>query len=128
MQYNNFYYIKIGRVVVIIAINSNNNYIKIKIKKHENIKGEKIYNLTNKDIPITIGRKLCTVNIENNSVSKLHAIINYDKQLDQYYISDENSTNGTQVLLHENKTVGINGKMSFFIGEKSFMIEKEELK
>ena len=128
LQYSNFYYMKIGRVVVIIAINTNKNNIKVKIKKHENIIDEQIYNFTNKDIPITIGRKLCTVNIDNNSVSKLHAIINYDEQINEYFISDENSTNGTQLLLHEDKIVEINGKMRFYIGEKSFMIEKEEIK
>ena len=128
LQYSNFYYMKIGRVVVIIAINTNKNNIKVKIKKHENIIDEQIYNFTNKDIPITIGRKLCTVNIDNNSVSKLHAIINYDEQINEYFISDENSTNGTQLLLHEDKIVEINGKMRFYIGEKCFMIEKEEIK
>ena len=128
LQYGNFYYMKIGRIIIIIAISLNKKEIKITIKKHLGITEEKIYNFTRRDLPITIGRSNCTVNTTNTSVSKFHASINFDEKRGEYYIIDKNSTNGTQLLLNEDKIIEINGKMSFFIGDKKFTIEKVEIK
>lgn len=129
LQYGNFYYLKIGRIIITIAINTNKKEIKITIKKNIEIFEEKIYNFIKKDLPITIGRSNCTLNIVNVSVSKFHASINFDERRGEYYIIDKNSTNGTQLLLNDDKTIEINGKFNFFfIGDKNFTIEKEDIK
>jgi pSer/pThr/pTyr-binding forkhead associated (FHA) protein len=46
--------------------------------------------------PVTIGRsRRCDVKIENDSVSKVHASIVFDRSSGEYYVIDENSRNGT---------------------------------
>lgn len=128
LQYGNFYYMKIGRIIIIIGINMNKKEIKITIKQNIEIAEEKIFNFAHKDLPITIGRSNCTVNIVNSSVSKFHASINFDEKKGEYYFIDKKSTNGTQLLLNEDKIIEIKGKLHFFIGDKSFTIEKVDIK
>jgi hypothetical protein len=50
-------------------------------------------------MPITIGRINCDINLNNISVSKLHAQIDYIYDYDEYFIIDCKSTNGTYLLL-----------------------------
>ena len=50
-------------------------------------------------MPITIGRINCDINLNNISVSKLHAQIDYIYDYDEYFITDCKSTNGTYLLL-----------------------------
>jgi FHA domain-containing protein len=48
------------------------------------------------DTPVTIGRsRRCDVRVENDSVSKVHGSVVYDRATGEYYIIDENSRNGT---------------------------------
>jgi pSer/pThr/pTyr-binding forkhead associated (FHA) protein len=48
------------------------------------------------DQPVTVGRsRRCDVRIENDSVSKVHASIVFDRSSGDYYVVDENSRNGT---------------------------------
>ena len=48
------------------------------------------------ETPVTIGRsRRCDVRIENDSVSKVHASVVFDRASGEYYIVDENSRNGT---------------------------------
>ncbi len=50
------------------------------------------------ETPVTIGRsRRCDVRIENDSVSKVHASVVYDRTTGEYYIVDENSRNGTYI-------------------------------
>lgn len=50
------------------------------------------------DTPVTIGRsRRCDVRIENDSVSKVHGSIVFDRGSGEYYIVDENSRNGTYI-------------------------------
>lgn len=123
LERGNFYYIKIGKIVIIIAINSSKNEIKIKIKEHFGMTNEHIFIYNRNNMPITIGRVNCTIIINNSSVSKLHATISYDEKKEEYYIIDNNSTNGTQLILNDEKSIDLNDKMMFYIGEKNFTIE-----
>ena len=50
-------------------------------------------------MPVTIGRINCDINLNNISVSKLHAQIDYIYDYDEYFIIDCKSTNGTYLLL-----------------------------
>jgi hypothetical protein len=48
------------------------------------------------DSPVTIGRsRRCDVRVDNDSVSKAHASVVFDRGSGEYYIVDENSRNGT---------------------------------
>ena len=92
----------------LIENNTINNYmigkvpITIKSPKNENdnifsvfVKGKKYEFNKTKDCPITIGRTNAKINIKNNSISKLNAIIDYQIDNDVIYIKDNKSTNGT---------------------------------
>ena len=47
---------------------------------------------------VTIGRsRRCTIRVDNESVSKVHASVRYDKSLGEYQITDEGSRNGTSL-------------------------------
>ncbi len=48
------------------------------------------------ETPVTIGRsRRCDVRIDNDSVSKVHGSVVFDRTSGEYYIVDENSRNGT---------------------------------
>lgn len=48
------------------------------------------------DSPVTVGRsRRCDVKLDNDSVSKVHASIVFDRGSGEYYVVDENSRNGT---------------------------------
>ena len=50
------------------------------------------------DAPVTVGRsRRCDVRIENDSVSKVHGSIVFDRGTAEYFIIDENSRNGTRI-------------------------------
>jgi hypothetical protein len=50
------------------------------------------------DTPMTVGRsRRCDVRIENDSVSKVHASISFDRATGEYFVVDENSRNGTRI-------------------------------
>lgn len=59
------------------------------------------------DTPVTIGRsRKCDVRVENESVSKLHAAIAFDRASGGYFVTDESSRNGTCVN-SERLTAGV---------------------
>lgn len=48
------------------------------------------------ETPVTIGRsRRCDVRVDNDSVSKVHSSVVFDRASGEYYIVDENSRNGT---------------------------------
>ncbi len=48
------------------------------------------------ETPLTIGRsRRCDVRVENDSVSKVHGSVIFERSSGEYYIVDENSRNGT---------------------------------
>ena len=46
--------------------------------------------------------------------------------IDKYFIVDNGSTNGSQLLLHEGKSIFLEGTMSFVLGNKQFKIEEKK--
>lgn len=61
------------------------------------------------DAPVTVGRsRRCDVRIENDSVSKVHASIVFDRGTGEYFLIDENSRNGTRIN-GESLTPGVPG-------------------
>ena len=115
-------YIKIGKVILSIAIKNKNEIIFIKIKKGEKIDKEQDYFFNREKMPITIGRSNCSICIKCDTVSKTHITIDYDKINQNFFIIDNSSTNGTQLLLNEGKNIQLHGEMNFNLGEKQFQI------
>ena len=75
-------------------------------------------------MPITIGRVNCDINLNNISVSKLHAQIDYIYDYDEYFITDCQSTNGTYLLLQYSlNSIYIKREHHFKIFESKFKIQ-----
>ena len=122
LDINHKNYIKIGNTILSISINKNERNINIKVKKGGNIKNELNYNFNFDKFPISIGRINCLINIDNDLISKNHICINYDKVNDIFFLVDNGSTNGTQLLLNQGKIIQLSGEMDFNIEEKQFKI------
>ena len=75
-------------------------------------------------MPITIGRINCDINLNNISVSKLHAQIDYIYDYDEYFITDCKSTNGTYLLLKNSlNSIYIKRELHFKLFESKFKIQ-----
>ena len=121
-------YIKIGKVILSILIKNEEKIIYIKIKKGETINKEQNYFFHVDKMPITIGRGNCSINIKCDTVSRTHITMDYDKINENFFLIDNASTNGTQLLLNEGKNIQLNGEMNFNLGEKQFsIVEKKNL-
>lgn len=119
-------YFKLGKVLVTISIRKEIKTIQIKVRKSEFVKEKQIYTFNDEKCPITIGRMNADIVIKNDSVSKSHVTIDFDKSTENYFLVDNGSTNGTQLLLHESKTIVLNDTMNFNIGNKQFKIEEKK--
>ena len=118
-------YFKIGKIIITITIKKELSTIIIKVRKSEIIDESQVYTFNDNKCPINIGRINCDVIIKNESVSKSHVTIDYDKLNERYFLVDNASTNGTQLLIHEGKSVVLEGNMTFNIGNKQFKIEEK---
>ena len=97
-----------------------------KDNKNKEEKNEIVYkfNPFNVKMPITIGRNNCNINLNNISVSKLHAQIDYIYDYDEYFIIDCKSTNGTYLLLNNSEnSIYIKREHHFKIFESKFKIQ-----
>ena len=92
------------------------------MKKSETIEKEQNYYFNKDKMPITIGRSNCSINIKCDTVSKTHITIDFNQENKNFFLIDNASTNGTQLLLNEGKTIQLNGEMNFNLGEKQFQI------
>ena len=98
----------------LIDYNSNLNFmigkIQIKIISPKNEKDEifyietegKNYKFNKKELPLTIGRGNSNINIKHNSISKIHAVIDFNNDSNSLFIRDNESTNGTFFLIDDN--------------------------
>ena len=123
---NNKSYFKLGKVVIAVLVKPSISSIQVKVRKCEGIPETKLYSFTSEQCPISIGRLNSTIVIKCESVSKSHATIDYDKLNDRYFIVDHNSTNGTQMLVPEGKSIKLEGEMKFTLGNKYFNVKEKE--
>ena len=115
------YFIILGKVFMTINI-INSKKLKIYIEvKNENEKTKK-YSFEMKDIPIKIGKENCNINIPKLSLSNINSYINYDKGAFWYH--DENSKNGSTLVIKEDDFLKIEGKMNFKLEDIPFVIEE----
>ena len=103
-----------------IIDNSNNN---LNLSK----KQEDTYNFnSSNDIYkyISIGRKNCTINIDNETVSDTHLKIRYSDNSDNFYVIDGESKTGSYLLLNEPfNYLYIKDILSFRLLESKFKIQ-----
>ena len=125
-DYDKEYYFILGNVflsILVKKINDKNN-ICIKVETEEQ-KAEKL-NFENKK-KIVIGRgNNSDVEIDKQCISKLHSVIEYDNSINQYYYRDNNSTNGSTLLIREDDSIIIKGSMYFKLEDTSFIIKEIE--
>ena len=115
------YFIILGKVFMTINI-INSKKLKIYIEvKNENEKTKK-YSFEMKDIPIKIGKENCNINIPKLSLSNINSYINYDKG--SFWYHDENSKNGSTLVIKEDDFLKIEGKMNFKLEDIPFVIEE----
>ena len=99
----------------------NGRKLKIHIEvKTENEKNK--YTFEIKDLPIKIGREDCSINIPNQSISKIHSYIECEKGA--FWYKNENSKNGSTLILKEEDYIKIKGKMRFKLEGIPFTIEE----
>ena len=85
----------IGKVLITIASPKDENNSNFSVI----VEGQKYEFNKFKDCPITIGRNNAKVNIKNNSISKIHAMIDYQYDNQVISIKDNDSTNGTYFII-----------------------------
>jgi hypothetical protein len=120
------YFLILGDIFITVHIkrNNSNNQKMINIRVElENEKSKK-YAFSPNETPIKIGRVNSQVEIKKPSISKLHSIIYYKN--DNFYYKDCDSTNGSTLLIREDDSLKIQGKMSLKLGEIFFKISEVE--
>ena len=117
------YYIQISDIIFSLLPNNIDKKITIKeLTEGEKNKNKIIFEI--EKLPINIGRKGCNINLNNISISKVHLIIDYDNNINQFFIRDNYSTNGSLILLKKGKDVQLEDKMFFFLGKEHFILRR----
>ena len=126
LDYDKEYYFILGNVFLSTLIKKTNDKDNIYIRvETEDQKAEKENFEDQKKI--VIGRaETSDVEIDKQCISKIHSIIEYDKNLNQYYYQDNNSTNGSTLLIREDDSISISGTMYFKLEDVSFIIKEIE--
>ena len=118
------YYIQINETIISLLPNNSEKNIKIKILNSNNNENKNKYSFEYNKLPVKIGRINCNININKNYISKIHLIINFDKNINQFYIRDNNSTNGSLILLKKGKDIKLEDKMFFFLVKEDFILKR----
>ena len=95
--------------------------MKLTIKVKQNNEWDS-YEYSTNDAPITIGRSHSKININNSSISKSHVTIDYSNDNKMYYMRDNESTNGSFLVLENKDCLQIVSEMNFKIFETKFTI------
>ena len=121
------YYVQLSDIIISIVPNNIDKNITIKLLNLQSEeKGKNKYILDCNTLPITIGRNGCSININKTSISKVHLLINFDTNRNQFFIRDNFSTNGSLILLKKGKDIKLEDKMFFFLGKEHFMLKNNE--
>ena len=126
LEKNKKYYIILDEVFLYILIKKEINKKPKICMKVENGNDTKKYLFYTEDTPIKIGRKNCNININLISLSKFHCFIDYSINDGNFFFQDNCSKNGSVLLLKEDDTIPIKGKMNFKLENTFFQIEEEK--
>ena len=126
LNLNKDYFLIIGDIFITVHIkrNNSNNQKMIYIQAELENEKPKKYSFSSNETPIKIGRVNCQVEIKKPSISKLHGLIDYKN--DNFYYKDCGSTNGSTLLIREDDSLKIKGKMNLKLGDISFKISEVE--
>ena len=118
------YFIILGKVLLTIVIRTADDGQKALLIRVEFNDSEKTFDYVyyKEDTPISIGRKRCVLTIEHCSLSKNHGMIKYSEELQQYYYTDNQSTNGSIFVFQERDSLCIKGDMKFKLNDITFQI------
>ena len=97
-------------------------YLEIKIEYGEESAQNEMYTFSENEVPISIGREGCKININNKSISKTHAIINFSQNYKTFSFTDNQSTNGSILIMKEEDSLKIKGDMKFKLNDIMFHI------
>jgi hypothetical protein len=84
--------------------------------------GESTYSFLEYSMPVTIGRKNCTIVLKQDNVSKVHAFIFFSKEKEKFFIKDNYSTNKTHLILKEGDSIPLEHNYDMKVGESEFKI------
>ena len=125
-EYDKEYYFILGNVFLSILIKKiqGKNNICVRVET-EDQKAEKANFEDEKKL--VIGRsESCDIEIDKQCISKIHSVIEYDNHANQYYYKDNNSTNGSTLLIREDDSISIKDCMYFKLEDISFVIKETE--
>ena len=127
LEYDKEYYFILGNVFISVLVQSNGEKNKVNVKiEIENQKPEKT-SFENEQI-IKIGREEDNdIEIDIQCISKYHSTIEYDNDKKLYFYKDNNSTNGSTLLIKEDDIIPLNGLMHFKLEDISFTIKETDL-
>lgn len=117
------YYLQFSDTIISILTNNNDKNIVIKILNvNKEGKNKSKYIFEYNQLPIKIGRTGCNINIDKNYISKVQLTINYNININQIFIKDNCSTNGSLILLKKGKEIKLEDKMFFFSAKEHFIL------
>ena len=121
---NTTYSLKLGNVVLLFTpmISDNDDESKVIEIKIENVQTQHKLYFEDKQMPISIGRKDCGINIQHHSISKQHGMIAYSQSEKSFYYNDTNSKNGSFLVVNYGYSLLIQGEMFFVFGNWSFKL------
>ena len=102
------YYLVLGKVFISVITRKNvhKKFIDVIIEIEEEDKEVK-YTFSEDETPISIGRIKSDISINNQSVSKKHAMIEYSLECQMFYFRDLGSTNGSVAVIKEDDRIKI---------------------
>lgn len=117
------YYLVLGKVFISVRTRKNvhKKFIDVIIEIEEEDKEVK-YTFSEDETPISIGRIKSDISINNQSVSKKHAMIEYSLECQMFYFRDLGSTNGSVAVIKEDDRIKIKGDMKFKLENVPFRI------
>ena len=125
------YFLFVGKIFIFVKIEKNGNeqIINIQIDNtNENIKNvneiNQKFTFSENQMPITIGRMNCNINIAEQCISKVHGIIEFSKINKIFYYKNMSSSNGTTLLIKKGDFLKIKGEMNFKLEDVTFKIQE----
>jgi hypothetical protein len=120
------YYLLLGNILVTINVVKNISIEKsiiIQIELDNN--NTRNYSFNQNQTPIKIGRSNNNdIQINNQSISKRHGIIDYSTNIQSFYYRDLGSTNSSILFLKEGDNLKIRGIMNFKLEDVPFKIQE----
>jgi hypothetical protein len=118
------YFLILGKVLLTVVMGSKElgkKYLLIRVEFNDSDDVHD-YVYSKEDMPVSIGRKNCVLNIEHCSLSKKHGELFYSDELSMFYYKDNESTNGSIFLFQERDSIRIKGEMKMKLNEIGFQL------